>query len=63
VRAKVRLCGRFLECDAKTRNEVSFFEEKNSRGAASSNGWMLFFFVNFIALGFLRECWAGENRG
>ena len=57
----VRLWGRFFECEAKRRREVSFLLEKNSRGVTSSKGWIVFFLVNLRVCGFLREfC---EERG
>ena len=37
-------------------SEASFFSEKNSRDAASSNGWIAFFLVNFLARG-IRSWW------
>jgi hypothetical protein len=33
VRARVRQCGRFLECRERRRREVSFLREKNSSAA------------------------------
>ena len=35
----------------KSIREASFFSEKNSREVASSNGWISFFLVNFLARG------------
>jgi hypothetical protein len=40
-----------LLLDPKTSSEASFFSLKNSSDAASSNGWISFFFVNFCASG------------
>lgn len=51
MRISVIAWGRFLLVLPKTRIEASFFSEKNSREVASSNGWMAFFFVNFLARG------------
>jgi hypothetical protein len=54
VRTTVKFCGRFLECVPRTCNEASFFSEKNSNGAASSKGKIVFFLLNLIVKGFLR---------
>lgn len=51
----VRVCGRFLDELPKTRMPASFFSEKNSSELASSNGWIVFFFVNFLASGCRRR--------
>jgi hypothetical protein len=45
--------GRFFEEEPKISMEASFFSLKNSRDAASSKGWIAFFFVNFFARGIL----------
>lgn len=61
VRAKRRLCGRFLECEANTTKDASFFREKNSSAVLSSNGWIAFFLENFIVRGFFNEfCMPGS---
>lgn len=49
VRASVRVFGRFLELDPNTSRLVSFFSEKKISDEASSNGWMSFFLLNFLA--------------
>jgi hypothetical protein len=54
-RTAVRQCGRFLEWWPKSSREQSFFCEKNSRDAGSSKGWTVFFLLNLIVNGDLRE--------